>query len=98
MMLIKLTLATILSLAFTPLAAQDFQKGLAAYNAGDYVTAIQEWRPLAAQGYASAQYNLGVMYITGQGVLQDYAEAVRLYRLAAGQGSSLGRTLGTSKI
>ena len=29
--------------------AQDFQKGLAAYGAGDYTTALEEWRPLAKQ-------------------------------------------------
>ena len=34
----------------------------------------------------SAQYNLGVMYDTGRGVPQDYAEAVRWYRKAADQG------------
>ena len=27
--------------------AQDFQKGLAAAQEGDYATALQEWRPLA---------------------------------------------------
>ena len=30
-----------------------------------------------------AQYNLGVHYANGEGVLQDDAEAVRWYRLAA---------------
>ena len=70
----------------SPVAAQDFQKGLAAYNAGDYVTAIQEWTPLAGAGDASAQYVLGVIYSTGQGVLQDNVEAVKWYRLAADQG------------
>ena len=45
--------------------AQDFQKGLSAYNAGDYTTALQEWTPLADQGYASVQFNLGQMYIQG---------------------------------
>ena len=64
----------------------DFMKGLAAYNAKDYAAALREWRPLAAQGYAGAQYNLGVMYKLGQGVTQDYKEAARLYGLAAAQG------------
>ena len=68
--------------------AQDFQKGFEAYNAGDYATALQEWRPLAEQGDATAQYNLGQMYIDGQGVPQDYTEAVKLYRLAAEQGDA----------
>ena len=47
---IIVVLATVLSLAFTPLAAQDFQKGLAAAQAGDYATALQEWAPLAEAG------------------------------------------------
>jgi TPR repeat protein len=68
--------------------AQDFQKGFAAYQAGDYATALQEWRPLAEQGYAEAQFNLGVMYDTGRGVPQDYAEAVNWYRKAAEQGDA----------
>jgi len=40
----------------------------------------------AEQGQASAQYNLGVMYDNGQGVPQDYKEAVRWFRVAAEQG------------
>ena len=67
-------------------SAQDFAKGLAAYKQGDYAAALREWRPLAAQGNASAKFNLGVMYDNGQGVTQDYREAVRLYLLAAAQG------------
>ena len=35
-----------------------------------------------------AQLNLGLMYAQGQGVPQDYQEAVRLYRLAAEQGNA----------
>ena len=40
----------------------------------------------ADQGDASAQYNLGIAYANGQGVLKDEAEAVRWFRLAAEQG------------
>ena len=40
------------------------------------------------QGHASAQFNLGVMYDNGRGVLKDDAEAVRWYRLAAEQGQA----------
>jgi TPR repeat protein len=42
--------------------------------------------PLAEQGDDSAQYNLGVMYEKGQGVLQDYEESVKWYRKAARKG------------
>jgi uncharacterized protein len=68
--------------------AQDFDKGLAAYYTGDFSTALKEWRPLAEQGVAKAQYNLGLMYHNGDGVVQDYAEAVRWFRLAAEQGNA----------
>ncbi len=48
------------------LAAQNFDKGSEAYARGDYATALREWRPLAEQGHASAQSNLGVIYDQGQ--------------------------------
>ena len=66
----------------------DFQKGVEAYNKGDFATALKEWTPLAEQGNVKAQYNLGLMYDMGKGVLQDYKEAVRWYQLAAEQGYS----------
>ena len=57
--------------------ADDFKDGLDAINRGDYKTAHELWLPLAEQGNAEAQYDLGVMYLRGQGVLQDYKEAVK---------------------
>ena len=67
-------------------AAEDFDKGFAAYEAGDFVKALKEWRPLAEQGNAMAQSALGDVYALGQGLPQDYAEAAHWYRLAAEQG------------
>ena len=66
--------------------AGPYENGLAAYQRGDYATALKFWRPLAEQGVAQAQNNLGLMYANGQGVPQDYAEAVKWFRLAAEQG------------
>ncbi len=43
-------------------ARADFQDGVAAHERGDYATALREFRPLAEQGDAAAQYNLGQMY------------------------------------
>ena len=40
-------------------------------------TDVEALRAKAKQGDASAQYNLGVMYSKGQGVPQDYAEAIK---------------------
>jgi TPR repeat protein len=70
----------------SPVVAQDFRKGYDAYSAGDYATALKEWKPLAEAGDEDAQFNLAIMYDNGEGVPQDYAEAVRWYRLAAEQG------------
>ncbi len=64
----------------------DFNAGVAAYKRGDYATALRELRPLAEQGNANAQYNLGFMYINGLGVPLDYAEAAKWFRKAAEQG------------
>ena len=66
--------------------AQDFNNGLKAAQSGDFATALKEWKPLAEQGRADAQNNLGWMYERGVGVTQDYAEAVKWYRKAAEQG------------
>ena len=49
------------------MAAGPLEDANAAYNRGDYATALRLLRPLADQGDASAQYNLGVMYDNGQG-------------------------------
>ena len=87
MMKLLRTAAFLLGTAVSvPVMAQDYDKAIAAYRAGDYAAAVQEWRPLAEQGEARAQNNLGVMYANGDGVLQDAAEAVRWYRMAAEQG------------
>src|SRR6476620_11960473 len=45
-------------------------------------------RKLAGQGDAEAQSRLGYMYYQGQGVPQDYAAALKWYRLAADQGNA----------
>ena len=68
------------------LARADLDDGFRAYQRGDYATALREWRPLADQGEAAAQYNLGLMYDNGEGVREDDAEAAKWYRLAADQG------------
>ena len=63
----------------------DYQDGVDAYKRKDYKTAYKLWLPLAEQGNASAQFDLGVMYDIGQGVPQDNKEAVKWWRLSAEQ-------------
>ncbi len=83
-----MTLITACLLTAAPITityAQNFDKAVKAYEAGDYTTAAKEFRLLAEQGDAGAQNILGLMYDQGEGVTQDYTEAVRWYRLAAEQ-------------
>jgi len=64
----------------------DFNAGEDAYHRGDYATALHEWQPLAEQGQAVAQYQLGLLYANGQGVTKDDAKARQWYEKAAVQG------------
>ena len=57
---IKPIAAALLMLAFSTTSWAGFAEGLAAYEPGDFATALQEWRPLAEQGHAKAQFNLGL--------------------------------------
>jgi uncharacterized protein len=89
----RLLITAVLCLGLTgPAWGADFDKGVAAYERGDYATALREFRPLAEQGDASAQYNLGLMYSNGRGVTQDYKAAVMWYRRAAEQGDAKAQT------
>ena len=73
-----------LSLMLTDAAsAGPFEDALAAYKRKDYASAFSLFRSLAEAGDARAQDNLGVMYSKGDGVPQDYAEAVKWHRRAA---------------
>lgn len=67
-------------------AGETINKAFAAHCRGDYATALRLLRPLAEQGNANAQYNLGNMYMDGLGVPQNDAEAVKWFRRAADQG------------
>ena len=57
-----------------------------AVERGDYATAMRELRPLAEQGLAAAQFNLGLLYANGQGVPKDDTQARQWYEKAAAQG------------
>ncbi len=81
-----LILALLLCLAAGARAEAGFKEGVAAYKRGAYAAAFKEFQPLAEQGNADAQFNLGVMYRTGRGVAQDDKEAAGWYRKSAEQG------------
>ena len=48
--------------------------------------AVEWYEKAAKQGYANAQFNLGVMYEHGNGVEQSDSLAMRWYGRAAAQG------------
>ena len=69
-------------------SGQNFLAGADAYKHKDYATALKHWKPLAMEGDAWAQYEIGWMYYDGQGVIKDSKEAVRWFRRAANQGEA----------
>jgi TPR repeat protein len=75
------------------LGSREAQRDLGAFYAtGDWtgprdaVRAAEWYRRAADRGHADAQYNLGFMYLLGEGVASDTAEGLRWLRLAADQG------------
>ena len=89
--LTAICLTLVLSLGTVSTAwSADFQKGLDAYESGDYATALREWKPLAERGNADAANHIGQIYRNGKGVLRDHKTAVKWYRLAAEEGHAFG--------
>ena len=87
-----LTLRLLLALAaagLTPVWAEQgpgFDEGRKAYLRGDLTTAIDIWESLAEQGDAAAQFSLGTLYYSGEGVALDYSKASYWFHKAAEQG------------
>jgi TPR repeat protein len=79
--------AIFLASAFAaPVAAGTFDDAVDAHARGDYAKALRLIRPLANDGDAAAQFNLGLMYLAGHGVQQDDSAAALWFRKATEQG------------
>ena len=77
-----------LSLTFSyPSWAADFNKGVEAYQNGNYEVAFDEWAALAEDDDPMSQYGLGILYREGKGVSQDFDEAFNWFELSADQGN-----------
>jgi len=91
---ITLTLGSgVVAVAQAPKPAQAravdlLQAAAAAVRREDWATAINIWKPLAAQGNQYAQLDLAYAYRESHGVSQDYRESIRLARLSAAQGNA----------
>ena len=82
-----ITGAMILALS-TPAWPSDWKSGQQAYDRGDVETALGEWQAAASAGDARAEYSLGFLYQTGEGVPRDFEQAINFYRLAADHGNT----------
>ena len=77
----------LLVMVFVAIApGEDFAAGAAAYERGDYSTALKEWEPLAKAGGSAAQFNVGLLYYDGRGVPQDFSEAAQWFEKSADHG------------
>ena len=70
-----------------PQSVTDFRE-LTFLELLDPEAAFKEWKPLAEQGEAEAQYLLGHLYNCGNGVLQNIEQAIYWWTKAAEQGLS----------
>lgn len=77
---------TILCLIMRPADAADL-RGDAAFAAGHYAAAFDDWFVAAQAGDASAMAAIGTLYDTGHGVPQNFANALAWYRRAAEAGN-----------
>ncbi|MFZ2725162.1 MAG: SPOR domain-containing protein [Methylococcaceae bacterium] len=91
----------LISLGFISICFADFNTGVAAYNKGDYQTALKEWEAVTKQATISnnfewqstidrpivdAQYAIALLYWQGKGVKQNYKTAEQWLIQAANAG------------
>ncbi len=74
-----------LSLVFQ-VHADSLSDAKAAIAKGDFAKAAKIYQQEAEQGNTKAQYNLGLMYLSGDGVKQDNAEALKWFTASANGG------------
>ena len=84
----RLFSALVISWLLAAPVAADFEKGVAAYDAGDFDTALQEFEALAEKDIVVAQTNVGYMYTLGEGTEVNLETAYYWFRRAAENKSS----------
>ncbi|MHA1546815.1 MAG: hypothetical protein ACTSUY_10420, partial [Alphaproteobacteria bacterium] len=66
-----------------PRARADYQRGLDAYQLGNYSTALKRWESAAERGHLVAQWNLVRLYTNGEIVQTDAKRALYYLRSIA---------------
>lgn len=67
-------------------SANTYNEGFIAAESGNYKSALSYWGPLADKGHPFAQFNVGLLYHSGDGVGQDEVEAIAWYTKSAENG------------
>lgn len=73
-------------LAASMVVEAGVQEGIQAYKNKDYATAVKEFVPPAENGDPVALFYVALMYENSEGLPQNYAQAMVLYRRAADKG------------
>ena len=69
--------------------AAPYDDAMAALEAGDHRKAYRGLKRLALKDHPRAQYELGMLYLSGKGVEKDVAQGIEWLKHAAGNGSYL---------
>lgn len=59
-----------------------------AYSKQEFKQAFKYWLPLAEDGHPDSQFKVAMMYENGQGIEENFDEAIMLYQKAANAGQS----------
>ena len=77
------TLGLMIFAVWSALASADFTQAMRSYESKHYAEARQHFLQLAALGHKDSQFNLGAMYLRGEGVDADPVEAFAWIALSA---------------
>ena len=80
------TVILLFSLTLSLQTKADMLSATLDYNTGKYLPAFDEFQRLAKLGHKDAIYNIGVMYLYGQGVSKNLIDAHSWFSLAADYG------------
>ncbi len=72
--------------------AGNFEDAVAAKDRGNFVQALQWFKPLAQQGDAASQFELSLLYRNGQGAPANATESLRWLRRSAHGGHAAAQS------
>jgi TPR repeat protein len=88
---VSLMLVTTSVAAGTANANDELRQAAKLHKGGESAQAVTIWKTWAEKGNADAAYNLAVIHQFGDGVVLDYATAMRWYKVAAEQGDKVSQ-------